>query len=142
MSCHKIWPTIYDLLFCRSAGSFYDSVESLWVVNSYFAQHFPIQGDVCFFTAVNEFAVPNSPLAACCAQSGNPKAPEIAFSAFTVYSCIDICADTGFFSQPIQPTGGATVTLYCFYDSFSRLASCSAFSYSWHFSFPLIIIDS
>jgi hypothetical protein len=129
------------LLF-SSSGSFYDSVEGLRVVNSYFAQHFPIQGNFGFFTAVNEFAVPYAPLTACCAQSGNPQAPEVAFSEFSADSSVDCRPDTGFFCQPIQPASGTAMTFYCFEDSFFRLASCGAFSYSWHFSFPLKFIDS
>jgi hypothetical protein len=102
------------LRFRRDSGSFDDGIERLRVVNGDFAQHFPIQGNVSLFTAVNELAISNAPLPACCAQSGNPHAPEIAFSTFAVGSSVDICPDAGFFGQSKQPACGTTMAFCCF----------------------------
>jgi len=132
----------YDSRFCCSFGSLDDGVEAFGVGYSNFAQHFPVQGDVGFFTAVDELAVSYASLPARCAQACNPQTPEIPFPAFAVDSSINGRPHSSFLGEAIQPTCGTAMALYCFEDSFLCLVSCGTFSNSWHLSFPLKIFDS
>jgi hypothetical protein len=119
------------------SGGLNDGIERLRIVDGNFTEHLTVQGDIGLFTAINKLAVPYPALPACGAQSNDPQAPEIAFSAFAIDSGVDVRAESGFFGKTILAACCAAIALDRFEDSFFRLAPCSAFSYSWHVSFPL-----
>jgi hypothetical protein len=114
-----------------SSGS-NDCIKTSGVGYGNFAEHFPIQLDVCFLTAVDELAVSYASLPARCAQAYNPQSAEIPFSAFAVNSSINGCVYGCFFSEAIQMACGTAMSLYCFEDSFLCPVSCGTFSHSWH----------
>jgi hypothetical protein len=127
----------HDSGFCDDACGLYDGIESLRIIDGYFAQHLSVQGDVGLFQAIDKDAVAYAPLPACGAEPNNPQAAEITFSALAIDPGVDAGADTGFFRETDLLTGSAAITPDVFENTFLRLAPCGAFSYSWHVSFPL-----
>jgi len=114
-------------------GFFYDGVETSRVGYSDFTKHFPVQLDVCFFTAVDKLAVSYIPLATGGAKARNPKTAKISFSAFAVDTGIDTCTDDSFFCRTVKMASRCSIPFYRFEDSFLCLVPCSTFSNSWHF---------
>jgi len=129
-----------DLRFCCGPGGLNDGIETRRIGNGDLAEHFSVQRDFGLLAAVDELTIPHAALPAGCAQSRNPQTSEIPFSISAVNSSIDVGPHRGFFGHTIEPTCGATMSLYRFENSFLRPMSCGTFSYSWHISFPLRIL--
>jgi hypothetical protein len=129
----------------RSNGGFDGldyGVKAFRIRNRDFAEHLSVQRDVGLLASVDELAVPYAAHTAGRAQPRNPQPAEVPFSAFPPDSSVDIHPDHSFFGQTKQVPGRGAMALDCFEDSFPRLASCGAFFYSWHISFPLRVPGS
>jgi hypothetical protein len=113
-----------------------NGVKGSGVGNSKVAEDFAIEQYLCLFQTVDELAIPDAALAAGGVQPDNPQAPKVAFALLSSEAGIDAGPDERLLGQPVIMSRRAAVSPDGLQNSFSCPASCSAFSYSWHISFP------
>jgi hypothetical protein len=117
-------------------GFFDNGVKAGRIRDGDLAKHLAVQSHVGFFQAADELAVSHAALTTGGIQPNNPKCSEVALSLLAPDSCIHLRTNGGFFSQTVQMSWSANMALDGLEDPFSCAASGSAFSYSWHISFP------